>query len=200
MKKLLLATRNKHKKRELEELLAPFNIEVKSLLDIPDFPEIDEDGSSFEENAIKKARLTAMHTGLTCLADDSGLEVEALGGQPGIYSARFAGEQGDDKANNRKLLGMMADLPAAQRQARFVCVVAISNPDGEVQTVRGVCPGHIAFTAAGEEGFGYDPLFIPSGYTRTFAQLQTEEKNRISHRALALKKARCLIVDTQQVD
>lgn len=200
MKKLLLATRNQHKKRELEELLAPFNIEVKSLLDIPDFPEIDEDGSSFEENAIKKARLTARHSGLTCLADDSGLEVEALGGQPGIYSARFAGEQGDDEANNQKLLSMMADLPAAERKARFVCVVAISDPDGEVQTVRGECTGSIAFKAEGTEGFGYDPLFIPSGYTRTFAQLKAEEKNHISHRARALKKAQRLIVSEQPAD
>lgn len=189
MKKILiLATRNQHKQRELEELLAPLGFEVKSLADFPDFPEVEEDGRSFEENAAKKARITAMYTGLTSLADDSGLEVAALGGQPGIYSARFAGEQGNDEANNRKLLGLMKEFPARQRQARFVCVVAVSDPDGETQTVMGVCDGQIAFEPEGAAGFGYDPLFIPAGYTRTFAELSAEEKNLISHRAQALKK------------
>lgn len=200
MKSLLLATRNKDKKHELEELLGPFSIEVRSLLDVADCPEIVEDGQSFEENAVKKARLIALHTGLTCLADDSGLEVKALGGRPGIYSARFAGEKCDDEANNRKLLDMMADLPEEQRGARFVCVVAISGPDGEVQTARGVCRGRIALAAAGKGGFGYDPLFIPSGYDRTFAQLTADEKNRISHRAQAVQKARQLIMAEQQAD
>mgnify|MGYP001019374294 CR=1 FL=1 len=185
---LLLATRNQHKQRELEELLNPLGIKVKSLADIPDCPEIEEDGQSFEENAIKKARLTAIYTGMTTLADDSGLEVEALGGQPGVYSARFAGEPGNDEANNRKLLRLMQDIPADQRQARFVCVVAISDPDGTTRTVSGVCEGQIAFEPRGTGGFGYDPLFIPTGYTRSFAELTAEEKNRISHRAKALQK------------
>ncbi|MGI6469128.1 MAG: XTP/dITP diphosphatase [Syntrophomonadaceae bacterium] len=185
---LLLATRNRHKQRELEELLSPLGIKVISLADIPDCPEIEEDGQSFEENAIKKARLTALHTGLTTLADDSGLEVEALGGQPGVYSARFAGEPGDDEANNRKLLRLMKDVPAEQRRARFVCVVAVSDPNGETRTVCGVCEGRIAFGPRGTGGFGYDPLFIPAGYTQSFAELSAEEKNRISHRARALQR------------
>lgn len=195
-----MATHNVNKKRELEELLEPFKIKVKSPADMPNLPEIIEDGQSFAENAIKKVRLAAAHTGLTCLADDSGLQVKELGGQPGIYSARFAGDDCNDEANNRKLLDMMAGLPAWQRQARFVCVVAICDPNGEVQTVKGVCPGHIALAAAGDQGFGYDPLFIPCGYTKTFAQLSAEEKNRISHRALALKKAAGLIIAQKQAD
>ncbi len=194
MSLLLLATRNRHKQRELQELLGPHQIKIKSLLDFPDLPEIIEDGHSFEENAQKKARLTALLLKVNCLADDSGLEVEALGGQPGIHSARFAALPSDE-ANNRKLLAMMKEVPPDKRQARFVCVMAISTPAGEVKMVRGECSGTIAFGPRGDKGFGYDPLFIPDGYTQTFAELKPAEKNRISHRAQALQKARALIID-----
>lgn len=178
---------------ELQSMLAGLNIEVKTLHEFPDMLDVQEDGSSFEENAAKKARVTAAATGLITLADDSGLEVDALNGQPGIYSARFAGEQGDDAANNAKLLGLMESVQDEDRTARFVCVIALSNPKGCVQTVRGTCQGRIGRDLQGEGGFGYDPLFIPAGYDKTFAQLEASEKNRISHRARALEYALALV-------
>ncbi len=192
-KTLILATRNQHKQRELTEMLAPLGIEIKSLLDFPDFPEVEEDGQTFADNAIKKARVTAQFSGLTSLADDSGLEVKALGGQPGIYSARFAGRPGDDEANNRKLLQLMKGVPEDSRQARFVCVIAICGPNQEIQTVRGVCNGTIAAEPRGKEGFGYDPLFIPDGYELSFAELSAQEKNLISHRGRALQELKRLM-------
>jgi XTP/dITP diphosphohydrolase len=193
MGKLLLASRNQHKIEELQQMLAGLNIEVISLDDVADMPIIEEDGKTFSENASKKARLTAMHTGYTCLADDSGLVVDALDGQPGVYSARFAGEDADDRKNNRKLLQMLQGLDGEKRQARFVCVIAISDSQGNVYTVEGVREGRIDYEERGTGGFGYDPLFIPDGYSQTFAQLSHEEKNRISHRGQALLKARTLL-------
>ncbi|NLX02259.1 MAG: XTP/dITP diphosphatase [Syntrophomonadaceae bacterium] len=195
MAKLLLASRNQHKIEELQQMLAGLNIEVISLDDVPDIPVIEEDGNTFSENACKKACLTAMYTGFTCLADDSGLVVDALGGQPGVYSARFAGEDADDRKNNHKLLQMLQGFDEEKRRARFVCVIAISDPQGNVNTVQGTCEGRIDYEERGTEGFGYDPLFIPEGYTQTFAQLSREEKNRISHRGQALLKARTLLAD-----
>ncbi|HHV16803.1 MAG TPA: XTP/dITP diphosphatase [Gelria sp.] len=191
--KLLLASRNQHKIEELQQMLADLNIKVISLNDVSGAPVIEEDGQTFSENASKKARLTAMYTGFTCLADDSGLVVDALGGQPGIYSARFAGEEADDQKNNRKLLQMLQGLDAEKRQARFICVIAISDPRGNVCTVEGKCEGRIDYKERGTGGFGYDPLFIPDGYTRTFGEFSSEEKNRISHRGQALLKARTLL-------
>ena len=191
--KLLLASRNRHKIEELEQMLAHLNIEVISLDDVADMPAIEEDGKTFSENASKKARLTAMHTGFTCLADDSGLVVDALGGQPGVYSARFAGEDADDRKNNRKLMQMLQGFDSERRQARFICVIAISDPQGNICTVEGKCEGRIDYEERGTGGFGYDPLFIPEGYSQTFAELSREEKNRISHRGQALLKARTLL-------
>ncbi len=193
MAKLLLASSNQHKIEELQQMLAGLNIEVISLDDVPDMPIIEEDGKTFSENASKKARLTAMHTGYTCLADDSGLVVDALGGQPGVYSARFAGEEADDRKNNHKLLQMLQGVEGEKRRARFICVIAISNPQGKVCTVEGKCEGWINYEERGIGGFGYDPLFIPEGCTQTFAELSREEKNRISHRGQALLKARTLL-------
>jgi XTP/dITP diphosphohydrolase len=193
MTKLLLASRNQHKIEELQQMLAGLNIEVISLDDVPDMPVIEEDGNTFSENASKKARLTAMHTGFTCLADDSGLVVDALRGQPGVYSARFAGEDADDQKNNRKLLQMLHGFDGEKRRARFVCVIAISDPQGNVHTVEGTCEGRIDYEERGTGGFGYDPLFIPEGYSQTFAELSREEKNRISHRGQALLKARTFL-------
>ncbi|MDD3898611.1 MAG: XTP/dITP diphosphatase [Syntrophomonadaceae bacterium] len=193
--KLLLASRNQHKIEELEQMLAHLNIEVISLDDVADMPAIEEDGNTFSENASKKARLTAMHTGFTCLADDSGLVVDALGGHPGVYSARFAGEEADDRKNNRKLLQMLQGVDGEKRQARFICVIAISDPQGNICTVEGKCEGRIDYEERGTGGFGYDPLFIPEGYSQTFAELSREEKNRISHRGQALLKARNFLGD-----
>jgi len=193
MNQILLATRNRHKIEELQQMLKDMNIEVLSLDDVSDVPVVEEDGDTFADNASKKARLTAIHTGYNCLADDSGLVVDALEGQPGVYSARFAGEEASDQKNNQKLLQMMSSFTGEKRRARFVCVIALSDPRGNVQTVEGLCEGHIAYAERGTGGFGYDPLFIPEGYTKTFAELAPEEKNRISHRGQALLKAKKLL-------
>jgi len=188
-KQLLLATRNQHKKRELQELLADMEVEILTLEDVDAIPEVEEDGDTFEANAVKKACATALATGILSLADDSGLEVDALQGKPGVYSARFAGEHASDEENNNKLLKLMESVPDEKRSARFVSVIAICDAHGNVKTVRGECSGTIARVPAGSGGFGYDPLFIPNGYKQTYAQLSAAEKNRISHRGAALSKA-----------
>lgn len=188
-KQLLLATRNQHKKRELQELLADMEVDILTLDDVNSVPEVEEDGETFEANAVKKARETALAAGILSLADDSGLEVDALQGRPGVYSARFAGEHASDEENNIKLLKLLDPVPDEKRTARFVSVIAICDADGYVKTVRGECAGTIARAPAGSGGFGYDPLFIPHGYKLTYAQLTAAEKNRISHRGAALAKA-----------
>lgn len=185
--KLVIATRNKHK---LEEIRAIFNVpslEIVSALDYPDVPDVVEDGTTFEANAMKKAVSLAKATGLWALADDSGLEVDALNGAPGIYSARYAGEPVSYPANNRKLLKELERV--SNRRARFRCVIALSSPDGKVKTVDGRCEGVIACEERGGTGFGYDPLFIPDGFSITFAEMDAAAKNSISHRGRALKKA-----------
>ncbi len=190
---LLLATKNRNKKVELQGLLYGLDIDIITLEEIPSLGEIKEDGESFVENAIKKAVYTAKASGKVSLADDSGLVVDALGGKPGIYSARFAGEPANDEENNRKLLTLMETVGERQRTARFICVIALSDPEGNVETVEGRCEGRIAFSAKGREGFGYDPLFIPQGYLQSFAELSAETKNLISHRGKALQLARPII-------
>jgi len=170
-------------------MLKDQNIKVITLDDVCNIEKVEEDGRTFAENAIKKAVQTAKMTGKYCLADDSGLVVDALEGQPGIYSARFAGEGADDRDNNEKLINMMRDVEEEQRTARFVCVIAISNPEGEYKIVQGTCEGTIAFQAVGDGGFGYDPLFIPQGFSQSFAELSAAEKNKISHRGRALVNA-----------
>ncbi|MEG6614945.1 XTP/dITP diphosphatase [Peptococcaceae bacterium 1198_IL3148] len=187
MQKLVLASGNKGKLKEFNTLLAPLNISVLSLADYPGMPETIEDGSTFSENAIKKAKEAAQHTGLPALADDSGLEVDYLNGQPGVYSARFAGEPKDDAANNRKLLALMKDVPWEQRTARFRCVIAICTPEGTVETSDGACEGYILEEERGNGGFGYDPLFYVPQFDKTFAELDMTEKNKISHRGRALQ-------------
>lgn len=190
---LLIATRNPKKKLELQQLLQDKNIRILTLDDIEEIPEIVEDGLSFTENATKKARESALLSGYTCLADDSGLVVDALEGKPGVLSARFAGEEAGDQKNNEKLLDMMKKVSASQRTARFICVIAVSSPVGIVETVSGVCEGSIALKPEGTSGFGYDPLFIPLGYDQTFAQLASSIKNSISHRGKALEKCQVLL-------
>ena len=193
--KLLLATRNQKKKQELQQILNNLDVQIITLDEILALPEVIEDGDTFAQNATKKAAETALASGLPCLADDSGLAVDALNGQPGIYSARFAGEAADDLQNNRKLLKLMADVETEKRTARFVCVIALSDVAGKVKTVEGSCEGKIACEPAGSGGFGYDPLFIPDAFTCTFAELLPEQKNLISHRGKALEKARPLILE-----
>lgn len=193
MKKLLLATRNNKKKQELQEILKDLKVEIVTLADIEPLPEVEEDGVTFEENAIKKASINASLSGLVTLADDSGLVVDALDGKPGVYSARFAGEDANDEKNNKKLMMLLKDVDLAQRTARFKCVIAICSPTGATKTVDGSCEGTIATEPSGHGGFGYDPLFIPQGYNQSFATLSSGEKNRISHRGKALQKAKPVI-------
>lgn len=183
---LIVATRNQGKLREIRALLEPLDFVVRSVEEFPEIPEVVEDGETFAANAVKKAATIARLTGRLTLADDSGLEVVALAGAPGIYSARYAGEDADDAANNRKLLAALAALPGAERSAAFVCVMALCAPDGECRTFTGRLPGTIIDELRGTDGFGYDPLFVVAGSERTLAEIPLAEKNRISHRAQAL--------------
>lgn len=187
--RLVLATRNEGKVREIEHMLEPLGLEILSLRNYPDIPDVKEDGKTFLENAVKKAVEVARFTGELSLADDSGLEVDFLDGAPGVHSARFAGPDKDDRANNEKLLRLMDGVPPSQRTARFRCVVAIADPDGSVYTAEGVCEGVIGTELRGQGGFGYDPLFYVPEYGRTFAELDLEVKNSISHRGRAMLKA-----------
>lgn len=186
--KLVIATRNPHKIREIRAILQIPGLELLSAGDFPGVPEIPEDGETFQENAVKKAMALAMATKQWAMADDSGLEVDALDGEPGVHSARFAGEPVNYEANNRKLLALLGDR--ADRRARFRCVLALSSPGGRVQIVEGLCEGTITREPRGAHGFGYDPVFVPEGHTQTFAEMEPEEKNRLSHRARALAQAR----------
>ncbi len=194
MAMLVLATKNPGKLQEMGVLLAHLGVEVVSCADFPGLSEIPEEGSTFEENAAQKAISVALATGEIALADDSGLEVDALGGEPGVRSARFAGGSlprgaSRDRANLDMLLSLLSDVPDRARTARFRCVVAVATPAGQVELARGVCEGRIAFEPRGSGGFGYDPVFIPDGYEETFAELGPGTKNVISHRARALRAA-----------
>ncbi len=191
---IVMASHNQHKIKEIEAITQKFGMPVISR-DAAGVPpvEIVEDGETFEENSLKKAQEIQKLCGRITLADDSGLEVDYLGGAPGVYSARFAGEDGNDAKNNEKLLKLLDGLKKDDRKAKFVSVITMVFPDGEVLTARGECPGRIITAPAGENGFGYDPLFVPDGYDKTFAQLTAEEKNRISHRAKALEKLEQLL-------
>lgn len=190
-RKLLLATRNLHKLKEVREILADTDFEVISIADVADIPDIVEDGDTFEANADKKARTLAKLTGRTAIADDSGIEVDYLGGAPGIYSARFAGVEGSgaDAANNALLIEKLRGVPMSERTARYRCVLAIVTPDGEARYSSGSVEGRIADQPAGSGGFGYDPHFLVEGDPagRRMAQLSPDEKNAISHRGKALR-------------
>lgn len=196
---IVLATRNRKKGRELFELLAPpwehhprlARLAVRTLDDRPDVPDVVEDGDTFAANARKKATEVAQAVGLWALADDSGLCVDALGGAPGIYSARYAGEPGDDERNNDKLLAALADTPDELRGAAFHCALAVSDPDGRVVLeAEGTCRGRIVRDRRGPGGFGYDPLFLIPEYGRTFGELGSIVKQQLSHRARALGRLR----------
>lgn len=192
--RIVFATRNRGKVTELAELIADTGVELLSLADLPDAPEVVEDGDTFEANAIKKAREIAAWSGMIAIADDSGLEVDALGGAPGIRSARFAGEHATDAENREKLLRLMAGVPLERRTGRFVAAIAVALPDGQVSTVRGVSEGVIGTVPRGNDGFGYDPLFVAPEYGKTYAELDLATKNRLSHRGRAFRLARPAIL------
>ena len=196
---LVMATRNAGKVRELRDLLAGLGIELLSLTDFPDLPEIPEEGATFAENAGAKAREVARLTHLSALADDSGLEVTALKGRPGVFSARYAQDRTQpavpgDADNWGKLLEEMAGVPWEEREARFVCAIALALTDGRVFTARGECRGSIALEPRGKHGFGYDPVFWVPEFGRTMAELEPEVKNRLSHRARALAALREILI------
>jgi XTP/dITP diphosphohydrolase len=186
VKEIVVATKNPGKLREIKESLKGMEVQILSLTDLPHLPPVEEDGSTFLENALKKARTVARHTGRLTIADDSGLEVDYLKGDPGVHSARFAGEDASDADNNRKLLQCLEGIPSSQRGATFRCVIAVVDPQGKETWVEGKCRGTIGEQTKGTQGFGYDPLFIIPESGKILAELPLEEKNRISHRGKAL--------------
>lgn len=190
--KLIIATHNPGKVEELEGMLTPLGFEVESLLDYPDAPETEETGTTFEENAALKATEAAAYFGHAVLADDSGLEVDALDGAPGVYSARFAGPEKSDEANNALLLEKLNG--ETNRTARFVCALCLAKSSGETLTVRGTIEGTIGYSPQGENGFGYDPLFIVPSLHKTAAELERDEKAVVSHRGQALRKLEAEII------
>jgi len=189
VKKLVIATRNAGKAAEFCRLLVRLPFEVISLADFPEVPEIEEHGNSFTENALIKARTVATLTGELVLADDSGLEVDALNGRPGIHSARFSGPGSTDESNNRKLLHELEGVPAEKRTASFRAAIAIACPEQMSWVTEGFCEGKIIFAPQGEGGFGYDPLFYVLEAKKTFAEMAPSEKNKFSHRARAFAAA-----------
>jgi XTP/dITP diphosphohydrolase len=193
MKEVVIATRNEGKLREIKDILAPWSLKILSLKDFPEIPEIIEDGSTFAENAAKKAREVARQTGRLAIADDSGLVVDALQGRPGVFSSRYGGEKATDEERFQKLLAEMMEIPEGKRQAAFVCTIALATPQGEVELLEGRCRGQIAFAPRGEHGFGYDPIFFLPELGKTMAELDPDLKNRISHRARALEKLKELL-------
>jgi XTP/dITP diphosphohydrolase len=188
--KLVLATRNQGKVTEFRRILdglAPGEIELISVDHFPELIDVEETGSTFEENSLLKARYTSKATGLPAIADDSGLCVAALAGAPGIFSARWAGEHGNDQANLEKVLDQLMDVPDSERNAYFICVAALVLPDGRVQVAEGRFDGHILRAPVGENGFGYDPIFRPSGMAISSAQMSATEKDLLSHRGKSLR-------------
>jgi XTP/dITP diphosphohydrolase len=185
---MVVATRNTGKLKEIRRLLESRGIRVRGLEEFPGVPDVVEDGQTFAENAIKKAEAVAQFTSLPCLADDSGLVVDALQGRPGVHSARFSGAEADDQSNNRKLLDEMATVPEIQRQAAFCCVMALCMPGQSPRLFQGRVNGVILERQKGDGGFGYDPLFWLPGYNCTMAELPLDTKNQVSHRGQALRQ------------
>jgi XTP/dITP diphosphohydrolase len=196
MKELLVATRNKGKLTEIRAILDGLIDHVYSTANFPDLTDTIEDGLSFAENALKKAREAMLFTGLATLADDSGLVVDALNGAPGVFSSRYAGEEGGDAANNRRLLTELAGIPIEKRQCSFVCVMAFVTPEGCENFFSGQITGKVLLQERGTGGFGYDPLILVDGFDKTMAELSLVEKNRISHRGEALRQFRNYLAST----
>jgi len=191
----VIATRNPGKFQEIKAILSSLPLKFLSLEDFPDLPEIVEDGATFAENAGKKARTIADFTGRLAIADDSGLVVDALQGRPGVFSSRYAGEKATDRQRCQKLLEEMASIPEGKRQARFVCAMAVALPHGRMEVVEGECRGWITSAPRGKRGFGYDPIFFVPQFGKTMAELEPEEKNRISHRGRALERLKVVLPD-----
>jgi len=187
---IVLATRNKKKIEEIKRIVKDMPVTIYTLDDFPECPEVEEDGKTFEENAVKKAKAVSEYAKMPALADDSGLEVYALNNAPGVLSARYAGEGADDRGNTEKLLNELVTVPNDKRGGRFVCVIALAFPDGRVKTFSGSSEGKIGREQRGSNGFGYDPVFYPSGHNRTFAEMGDKEKDILSHRGMALGKLR----------
>ena len=194
MKQVIIATKNAGKAKEFEHIFNQYNVVVKSLLDFDGIEEIVEDGQTFEENALIKARAIAKQFNQVVIADDSGLEVDALDGRPGVYSARYAGEGRNDQANIEKVLSELEGIPTQERSARFVCALALVTPEGEESVVRGTCEGQILSECIGNEGFGYDPIFYLPELGKTMAQIPKSQKNVLSHRAEAFKKLQDILM------
>ncbi|MDR2644500.1 MAG: XTP/dITP diphosphatase [Endomicrobium sp.] len=193
IKEIILATGNKHKVQEMKEILKDLGIKFTPMISFPQYPNTEEDGKTLEENAIKKARETAKFFGKWTLADDSGLEVDYLDGAPGVYSARYAGEKCLYEDNNNKLLKVLDGVVLEKRTAKFRTVIAISSPDGKINLAEGKIFGIINLQSLGSNGFGYDPVFYVPEYGKTFAELSTDIRNSISHRAIALQKVKEII-------
>ena len=187
---IVIATRNKKKLKEIKRIMEEGDVSITNVFSLDDFPgcpDVQEDGKTFEENAVKKAVSVSKYTGIIALADDSGLEVDVLNGAPGVLSARYAGDSADDTANLKKLLENLENVPYKKRGARFACCLALAYQNS-VKTFFGYVEGRIGIEPRGENGFGYDPIFYPEGYDRTFAQMSDEEKNALSHRGKALRE------------
>jgi XTP/dITP diphosphohydrolase len=193
MNKIVIASKNEGKVKEIRNFLHGLNIELLTLSDFPGIPDVYEDGRTFEENAAKKAKAVHEHTKLPALADDSGLEVRYLHNQPGIHSARFSGEDRNDQRNCEKLLDELKNVDMDNRRARFRCILTLQDALYNTLTFEGRCEGYIIDEMKGENGFGYDPLFVPDGYNKTFAELDLVTKNKISHRGKALKSLRTFL-------
>ena len=189
MSPLMLATRNPGKVREIVAIYARLELELRSLIDYPEILQIREDGPTYADNAAAKARAAALRVGLVALADDSGIEVDALGGAPGVHSARFLGASASDGERNARILFLLEGVPEERRTARYRAAVAVARPDGTVRIFDGICEGRVAVVPRGTAGFGYDPIFMPEGSEQTIAEIPPEAKNRISHRARALRAA-----------
>jgi XTP/dITP diphosphohydrolase len=194
-KRVIIATKNRGKAKEFQHMFAPYGYEVQTLLDLPHIEDVEETGVTFEENAILKAETVASELGALVIADDSGLAIDALEGRPGVYSARYAGEEKSDEANMAKVLEELESVEESDRTARFHCVLAIAGPDMETKTVTGSCEGMILREKRGTNGFGYDPIFFVPSLGKTMAELTQDEKSQISHRGHALEKLGNMISD-----
>lgn len=194
-KRVIIATKNRGKAKEFQHMFAPYGYEVQTLLDLPHIEDVEETGETFEENAILKAETVAQELGVLVIADDSGLAIDALEGRPGVYSARYAGEEKSDEANMEKVLSELESVEESGRTARFHCVLAIAGPNRETRTVTGTCEGMILKEKRGTNGFGYDPIFYVPILEKSMAELTPDEKSQVSHRGNALVKLKNIISD-----